>query len=418
MDVTETNNDSTCFDLSILDNIEKQDTPDEVKYRIPKQYTFDICCTSKTVRNVKDFITVCLYTKLWWSWIQKISPINNLDPEKIVIQVSSLSDAILWTTKWWKSKPTIAKLYFSPLYTGSIGKMIKRNALNTSVTKSLANVSGAIRWNKQYFSLYPTKTAMRVYYNNVDCDVHDFKKGHVTCNFKLQKIFLILSSSREMDIKQFKRSKFADSRICGIDPGILNFLTIYDPSEQARCIKLGGKAERFWIRNSIRKEREYSKMISLSSNNKVTDDIYNKIEDIKSERTLVLNNFFHRICKYLIENYSVINIGDFCVNVHHKNQVANYSEDCVYDIWNHARFYDILLSYGNDVCKIFMINEQNTSILCSNCGRITPMNKSRTYTCQYCKVILDRDMNAAQNILQLGYNCKNDVPKRITIKSL
>lgn len=389
MDIRHTKTVGGIFDLSVLDDLEKQDTPTDVSYRIPRQYTFNIHCNTNNERKVLDFLTVCWYTKRWWTWIQQVSPINNLDPEKVVIQVSSLSEAISWTRKWWESKPTVANLFFSPAFTSTMGQIIKRNALYTA-TKSMTSVSGSIKWTKKYFTLYPTKIMLRVRNNKVDCYRHDFKEGFIRYNDKLHKISLILTSSYETQIKQYRRSKYAEGRACGIDPGLLSFITVYDPTAEKRCIKLGNKREGLWLHNSFQEEKDCRKMIRSSFDEQRCEDLQAEIQTIRSNRKLLLDNFFHRICQYLIANYSTINIGDFC------------SYD---DVWNHDRFYNILLSYSNDVCKVFVINEQNTSIICSNCGRITPTKNTRTYTCQFCTVILDRDMNAAKNILQMGYKC-------------
>ncbi|VVC06061.1 Putative transposase DNA-binding domain protein [uncultured archaeon] len=44
-----------------------------------------------------------------------------------------------------------------------------------------------------------------------------------------------------------------------------------------------------------------------------------------------------------------------------------------------------------------------SSQLCSSCGSRHPMPLSeRTYTCPVCGLVMDRDLNAAINILQLG----------------
>jgi len=391
---------SSCFDVSVLDDLEKQEPTSEVNYRINRQYTFDIHCSAGNKRKLGDFITVCWYAKRWWSWIQQMSPINSLDPEKVVIQVSSLSDAILWTRKWWETKPAEARLFFSLLYTGVTGQTIKRNALLLA-TKNTTSVSGAIKWTKRCFTLFPAKAALMVRNNKLDCSLHDFKEGYIVYDDRLHKISLILTSSYKTDVKQLIRSKYADGRVCGIDPGLLNFLTIYDPSGEKRCIKLGKKSDILWLQNSIHNEKRHRKMLRLSSDNKISENIRAEIRHIKSSREEILGKFFHRICQYLITHYSVINIGDFFSN----------------NVWNHARFYDMLLSCENEVCKIHVVNEQNTSIICSRCGRITPTKNTRTYTCQFCTVILDRDMNAAQNILEMGFNCSKIV-KTIRMKNI
>lgn len=387
---------NTCFDVSVLNELERQEPASEVNYRIHRQYTFNCYCSTANKKKIKDFITVCWYTKRWWMWIQQMSPINNLDPERVVIQVSNLSNAILWTKKWWDTKPTEAKLFFSPLYTSIIGQTLKRNAL-LFATKNTTSVTGLIKWSKKYFILYPSEAVLKVANNRVDCYMHDFKEGHIIYDDVSQQISLILTSSYKIDTKQYIRSNYADNRVCGIDPGLSNFLTIYDPSGENRCIKLGNKSDRMWLQTSVEREKHFRKMWHQPSANKTSCEI--EIKTIKSIRKDTLDHFYHKICQYLITHYSIINIGEFDSK----------------DVWNHAHFIDMLLSYENDVCKIFVVNEQNTTIICSRCGRITPINNTRIYTCQFCTVILDRDMNAARNILEIGFN-NPQIVKKIRLK--
>ena len=56
------------------------------------------------------------------------------------------------------------------------------------------------------------------------------------------------------------------------------------------------------------------------------------------------------------------------------------------------------------VNKIIKVNPKNTSKICSRCGNIK--NKlslsQRTYICENCGLTINRDINAALNILCLG----------------
>jgi putative transposase len=54
-------------------------------------------------------------------------------------------------------------------------------------------------------------------------------------------------------------------------------------------------------------------------------------------------------------------------------------------------------------CKIVTENPSYTSQACSGCGGIVPKKLSvRTHHCPDCGLILDRDINAARNILSAG----------------
>ena len=52
---------------------------------------------------------------------------------------------------------------------------------------------------------------------------------------------------------------------------------------------------------------------------------------------------------------------------------------------------------------VILVNPRNTSKMCSQCGKLVEKSLSeRTHTCPYCGLVLDRDVNAAINILHRG----------------
>jgi putative transposase len=52
---------------------------------------------------------------------------------------------------------------------------------------------------------------------------------------------------------------------------------------------------------------------------------------------------------------------------------------------------------------VILVDPRNTSKMCSDCGELVQKTLStRTHTCPNCGLVLDRDVNAALNILQRG----------------
>jgi putative transposase len=53
--------------------------------------------------------------------------------------------------------------------------------------------------------------------------------------------------------------------------------------------------------------------------------------------------------------------------------------------------------------RVILVDPKDTTKMCSSCGKIVPKTLSeRTHTCTHCGRVLDRDENAALNILQRG----------------
>jgi len=69
-----------------------------------------------------------------------------------------------------------------------------------------------------------------------------------------------------------------------------------------------------------------------------------------------------------------------------------------------ASFLNILQSKAESAgSEVRRIDARYTSQKCSNCGELTPKSLSvRTHVCQHCSFVLDRDQNAALNILRAG----------------
>ncbi len=77
----------------------------------------------------------------------------------------------------------------------------------------------------------------------------------------------------------------------------------------------------------------------------------------------------------------------------------------IYDVaWGNfiEKLNAVAVKRGVHVVKV---NPHNTSQNCSNCGQKVPKTLSvRTHSCQKCGTVLDRDENAAKNILNKALN--------------
>ncbi|GAH26255.1 unnamed protein product [marine sediment metagenome] len=67
-------------------------------------------------------------------------------------------------------------------------------------------------------------------------------------------------------------------------------------------------------------------------------------------------------------------------------------------------FFNILLFKAEEAEKeVVKVPARNTSQMCSSCGRTVQKDLScRVHSCPFCGLIIDRDTNAARNVLRLG----------------
>ena len=81
-----------------------------------------------------------------------------------------------------------------------------------------------------------------------------------------------------------------------------------------------------------------------------------------------------------------------------RNQCLNRA---IYNDWGLYMFIQMLVykcqKYGKD---LHVIDERNTSKMCSGCGNLQSMPLwKRTYCCTECGLVMDRDENSPVNIL-------------------
>lgn len=152
-------------------------------------------------------------------------------------------------------------------------------------------------------------------------------------------------------------------------------------------------------RRYIRLSKVY-KRVSQKKQNKQKDSLHkasNYIAQRMVERTVVVGDLSQRqmVLKEHVE----------------RNKQLNRS---VYNDWGLYTFMQMLIykcqKNGKD---LQIIDERNTSKMCSGCGNLQPMPlHKRTYCCKICGMVMDRDENSAMNILHryvtLSQECESD----------
>ena len=111
-------------------------------------------------------------------------------------------------------------------------------------------------------------------------------------------------------------------------------------------------------------------------------DNSNKVSKFGFEKPKNIFLFQEKVAEYLIQEYEYIFLPKFSVK----------------SFWNHTRFHDIMNTGHPGMIEI---DEHLTSQICSSCGRIKKCGK--VYRCK-CGNVMDRDSNAAKNILNRGVN--------------
>lgn len=111
-------------------------------------------------------------------------------------------------------------------------------------------------------------------------------------------------------------------------------------------------------------------------------------------------NFSHQESRKVVNASQFIAVEDLSVNrMAHNHCLAKSIHDAAWST------FTSMLSYKAECAgrTYIAVNPAYTSQDCSNCGHRQKMSLSeRIYTCACCKLVLNRDHNAALNILRLG----------------
>lgn len=111
-------------------------------------------------------------------------------------------------------------------------------------------------------------------------------------------------------------------------------------------------------------------------------------------------DFLHKLANKYIQNYGTIVVEDLPIqNMIRNHQLAKSISDVSW-----SRFFK-LLSYKAEEAgrKVIKVKPHNTSQNCSRCGnKVEKTLAVRVHSCPFCGLVMDRDENAARNILRLG----------------
>ena len=111
-------------------------------------------------------------------------------------------------------------------------------------------------------------------------------------------------------------------------------------------------------------------------------------------------DFAYKTARRLVNKYERIIVEDLKIsNMVRNRHLSKSIGDAGWGILRNALTYMAKLSEG----VMASVDPRNTSQLCSGCGEYVPKTLDvRIHICPSCGLVLDRDVNAARNILRKG----------------
>ena len=125
-----------------------------------------------------------------------------------------------------------------------------------------------------------------------------------------------------------------------------------------------------------------------------------KAEKGTPERKKARKIVAHVTSRQLVDRFGIIVFEDLNITNMQKNpHLAKSIADVA---WN--QFITVTKSKAEEAgSRVILVNPRNTSQMCSRCGMIVAKTLSdRVHSCPHCGLMMDRDQNAAINIMRLG----------------
>ncbi|MFZ4660618.1 MAG: RNA-guided endonuclease InsQ/TnpB family protein [Caldilineaceae bacterium] len=183
-----------------------------------------------------------------------------------------------------------------------------------------------------------------------------------------------------------------ESKQVGVDVDLYHFFTTSngDTVENPRFFRREEKG----LAKAQRRMSRYEKGTPERANHRAV--VARVHERIASKRT----NFAHQQSRRLVNTYGVIVFEDLPItNMIQNSKLAKSIADVAWNQLAHFTAYK-----AADAGRLFLqVDPRNTSKKCSRCASLVDKDLSiRVHDCPHCGLVLDRDHNAAINILALG----------------
>jgi len=175
----------------------------------------------------------------------------------------------------------------------------------------------------------------------------------------------------------------------GVDVGIKTFAFLSDGTQVQNPRYLKHSEHKL-----IKTQRRLSKKVKSSNNrNKQRTRTAKVHRKIRRQR----DDFLHKTSRELVNNYGFIAFEQLNIKGMVRNhKLAKHISDCA---WRKLIEYTTYKAEEAGV-EVRLVNPKNTTQMCSGCGKIVPKTLAdRTHSCSHCGLVMDRDLNAAKNIL-------------------
>lgn len=357
----------------------------------------NIKCTSHsaTYKKLESYLSVAQNSHEWQNWIKRYHNVTESDAIEIVCKAKKNVDQkyLLWWKKYGKKRRDFTIYFSKEMMQKDYGIIIKSNlnAYRGTPIGRLYDVSSLVvkRKKQNKVILFPGSIELNINQVNIlppfptDANFEQTPSAKLLSNGPLVQlhqtrkgIFQLLVCYHPAAVEVDQKSK-AQRRICGIDMGVRHFATIYDTLHGVIHIDVDTMG--IFGRNKLPSKYQLQRLDQQ------------------------IDQFHVRFIQFLVRNYSLIVIGN--LSVEEDDYKKDFNRALKMKHFNYTKFRNLLIKHTfprqETGCTVFVVDEFRTSKTCSACHYYDKnwcCNDS-FFRCKKCKVKLNRDLNAAKNIL-------------------
>ena len=210
-----------------------------------------------------------------------------------------------------------------------------------------------------------------------------------------------VSITCEIKQKDIQKPDLNNSNIVGIDLGIKKFATLSDGTVIKNPRTLKKHLKKLKRENQRLSKKVFDEETKVSSKNRikqiaVVQRVYKKIRNIRKD-------FLHKTSSSIIAKYDGVVLEDLDIkemlSKNKKVMNRNISDVSWYE-------FGRMIEYKSIWCSKHFIKVNRyypSTKKCSQCGNMAQLClDDRTYVCNHCKAVIERDYNASLNILEEG----------------
>ncbi len=229
---------------------------------------------------------------------------------------------------------------------------------------------------------------------------YDYGDSSITYNTILKKFTLNLTHKRNT-------VDAATNKVCSIDEGDINFVTVYADNEVAKiginCKNVIGKISKEIdiIKSRIDKKKYYDKKkgklykVNAKRRRNLRKAQQRKEQKIKDK----VSELHNQTVNYLTNRYTKIYLPPFKTQEMVQKTTAKISRSL--NTLAHYKFkLKMRAKCEERNCKLIEKEEYYTTQTCTRCGNLKPdIGNNRIYNCNRCKIIIERDYVGARNTM-------------------